>query len=670
MGALRRSTPINGSALICAFFLALANLVGFVCSHATPEDSYALHWPAAPVTIGVVAAMTLVAYLLLSLLFRWFDKHTGWRTLDPAGFLARHPFLISAIVIALAWLPYLIVYFPGTLTWDGARSMNQFITDAPLENHHPVLMNALYAGLMTLGRTLYSDNLGLLLVVGFQYAACVAAFSLAVRQLVRMEAPRGLTVASLVFYAAYPGWGLFAQTAIKDTLFFAVFCCFSLVLLRLLRSQQPPSGAWVSLLLASLALCFTRNNGIYIVLPTLAAVALYFWAKKRRKTREDARAAAGAVSSSATPGIRQPAHARHAASMQPMARAHSQHATGPLDNHSPDTPHSARTAAPRPALTALGVLAACLATYALVFQVAWPALGINTKEDKEMLSVPFQQTARTLLEHPDDVTDQERVAIAAILPSDQLPDLYLPDLADPVKESLLNEDGSLRGTDRSNYFAAWLSMGLRHPATYLRATLANTYAYFYPFALVGPDIDRPLYYVWMQGEPINKTFAVHNVMPDSVRRPVTHFLDQQLETPGVAVLYSPALFVWLFLILLTYAAHTRNRQAWVLAVPALMLLLTVLAGPLNGQLRYVLPIAAMLPLFAGCVLVPQRKMTTPLPAKRAAQRSRTMTIPAGRPAESDPSGTQPAPSASLATDARRTPTPRRDLSPTPRRRAR
>ena len=608
MGALRRSTPINGSALICAFFMALANLAGFVCSRATAEDSYALHWPAAPVAIGVVVAMTLVAYLLLSLLFRWFDRHAGWRTFNPAGLFARHPFLVSAIIIALAWLPYLIVYFPGTLTWDGARSMNQFITDAPLENHHPVLMNALYAGLMTLGRTLYSDNLGLLLVVGFQYAACVAAFSLSVRQLVRMEAPRGLTVTSLVFYAVYPGWGIFAQTAIKDTLFFAVFCCFSLVLLRLLRSPQPTRGMWAALFLASLALCFTRNNGIYIVLPTLAAVALYFWAKKRRETR--------------------------------------------------------------PTLTALGVLAACLVTYTLVFQVAWPALGINTKEDKEMLSVPFQQTARALLEHPDDVTDQERAAIAAVLPYDQLADTYLPDLADPIKESLLNEDGSLRGTDRSNYFAAWLSMGLRHPATYLRATLANTYAYFYPFAIVGPDIDRPLFYVWMQGEPINKTFAVHNVMPDSVRRPVTNFLDQQLETPGVAVLYSPALYVWLFLILLAYATHTRNRQAWVLAVPAIMLLATVLAGPLNGQLRYVLPIAAMLPLFAACVLVPQQKTAAPPPAGRGAQRSRTITIPSGRPTASGSPGAQPAPSASRTTDAHRTPAQRCTPSPIPRPRAR
>ena len=51
--------------------------------------------------------------------------------------------------------------------------MNQFITAAPLENHHPVMMNALYAALMTLGRSVRSDNFGLFMIVAFQYVVCV-----------------------------------------------------------------------------------------------------------------------------------------------------------------------------------------------------------------------------------------------------------------------------------------------------------------------------------------------------------------------------------------------------------------------------------------------------------------------------------------------------------------
>lgn len=549
MVATYRGAKIDWPALFCALFIALASVAGHVCSRAVAEDNYALHWPAVPVLVIVVTTLWVAGYLLLRALFRWLDKHgeRGWRTVDENGFFRRHCLVVSAAIIALCWLPYLIVYFPGTLTWDGARSMNQFTTDAPLENHHPVLMNLLYAGLMTLGRALYSDNLGLLLIVALQYAACVAAFSFSVRQLVRMEAPRWLVAASLAFFALYPGWGLFAQTAIKDTLFFAVFCWYLLSLLRIMSTSRPAPASWAWVAAASLALCFTRNNGVYIVLPTLLALAALYGLGRTFPRRGAGR---------------------------------------------------------RSARTALGIAVACTAVYLLIMNVAWPALGVSTRENKEMLSIPFQQTARTLLEHPDDVTDAERAAIAAVLPYDELADLYLPDLADPVKESLKDESGNLEGEARNAYFRAWFSMGLRHPATYLRATLANTYAYFYPWAIVGPDVDRPLWYVWMQGEPINKTFKVHNLMPDEVRRPVTKLLDAQLNIPILSAIYSPALYVWAFLIMLAYAAHRSNRRALALAVPMAMLLLTMLAGPLNGQLRYVLPIACALPLLAGCLLAP------------------------------------------------------------------
>lgn len=561
MAATRRSPKIVWPALVCALFIALANVAGYVCSRAVPDDGYALHWPSAPALVIVVATLWAVGYLLLRALFRWLDRGSrrGWRTVAENGFFCRHCLLVSAAVIALCWLPYLIIYFPGTLTWDGARSMNQFITDAPLENHHPVLMNLLYAGLMTLGRTLYSDNLGLLLIVLLQYAACVAAFSFSVRQLVSMKAPRWLVIASLAFFALYPGWGLFAQTAIKDTLFFAVFCLFVLSLLRLMASARLAPSAWAWAAATALALCFTRNNGVYIALPSLLALAALYGLGRtfpRRAGRHRAR-------------------------------------------------------------TALGIAVACAAAYLLAMNVAWPALGVCTKENKEMLSVPFQQTARVLLEHSDDVTDAERDAIAAVLPYDELADLYLPDLADPVKESLKDESGNLEGEARDAYFRAWLSMGLRHPATYLRATLANTYAYFYPWAIVGPDVDRPLWYVWMQGEPINKTFKVHNLMPDEVRRPVTKFFDAQLDIPVLSAIYSPALYVWAFLILVAYATHRGNRRALVLAVPMAMLLITVLAGPLNGQLRYTLPIACALPLLAGCLLAPASSRRKDLPCTTA-----------------------------------------------------
>ena len=546
MGSIDRRKP-SLSALVCAFFIALSNVVGFVFSQATTEDHFALHWPSFPFFALIFFLLWAVGFALLTLLFRWFDRHRehGWSTISPNSFFGDHCLAISVLTIALCWLPYLIIYFPGSLTWDGARSMNQFITDAPLENHHPVVMNLMYAGLMTLGRSLYSDNLGLLLIVTTQSAASVFAFSLSMREIVRMGTPRWLCIVSLAFFALYPGWGAFAQAAMKDTLFFAVFCLYMVTLGHAVRLERYKKTPWILLLATSIALCFTRNNGFYVAVPTMIGLILFL----RRKQL-----------------------------------------------HSLGDKRKNITAA-------LKTLVACAAVYSIAFQIIWPAMGINTKEDKEMLSVPFQQTARYLLEHPDDVSEQEHDSIAAILPYDDLAALYLPDLSDPVKEALYDPQGMLQGDQRTNYFSAWLSMGLKHPDTYLRATIANTYAYFYPWILVGPNIDRGIFYLYMQGEPINTSFEVHYLQPAEVRNAATNFFETQLSLPIVSAVHSPALYVWVFLILLAYAFHTRNRAAWVLALPMAMLLITILAGPLNGQLRYALPLAAALPLFASYTII-------------------------------------------------------------------
>ncbi|MBQ9954580.1 MAG: hypothetical protein IJO87_04020 [Eggerthellaceae bacterium] len=565
----------EGWTLLFSLFFALTQLVGYVCSRATEEGNWELHWPPAwKMVLGVLAAWVAI-FAIMRLLFWWFDRQglrepNSWKPFAPEGFFRRHCFIIPAVVIALCWLPYLLVYLPGSLPWDGVRSMNQFITDAPLENHHPVVMNLLYAGSMVLGRTLYSDNLGVLIIVLFQSAVCIVAFALSVRQLTRMDSPRWLVVLTLVFFALHPMWGASAQVAFKDTLFNGVFCCFVLAVVCLLyplrkrplgaagptrrvRPKSPEWSAWALLTVAALALCFTRNNGIYIALPTLLVLLAY-----------------------------------HLITSKPHLRA-----------------------ARRFNCTwAVVVLAAVLGAHTLAYQVIYPHYDIKTDEIKEMMSVPFQQTARYLLEHPDDVTPEEREAIEAILPYEQLPDLYLPDLSDPVKESMHDEFGAMTDQEKSDYFAAWFSMGLRHPVTYIEATLANIYAYFYPWHIVGPDIARPVFSFYILQDQINQSFDVHYVNSKELRDSVTSAINVPIKMPIVCALYSPATFILLALTCVCYALRKRRGLPLIVAIPFAMLLITTLAGPLNGHLRYILPIAAALPLLVGVCIGPVKERGT------------------------------------------------------------
>ena len=94
-----------------------------------------------------------------------------------------------------------------------------------------------------------------------------------------------------------------------------------------------------------------------------------------------------------------------------------------------------------------------------------------------MLSIPFQQTARYLRDAGDDVTPEEKAAISAILDYEGLPELYNPNLSDPVKATYDNETGL---DELITYFQAWYQMLLRHPDIYVQATMNNLYGYFYP----------------------------------------------------------------------------------------------------------------------------------------------------------------------------------------------
>lgn len=497
--------------------------------------------------------------LLLSLLFSWLDgRDAPKRALrahraEPSragrlrGFADRHVFGLSLALLAICWGTYIAAFAPGTLTYDGARSLNQFCAGAPLENHHPVLMNLLYGLIMHAGRALGSDNWGVFLIAALQAAALACALAAVLAESRRRGLPLAATALAALYFVLFPAWGVLAQDAIKDTLFCAVLAWF---MLRLARVAAPPEGSapagagdWALLALSGALVALTRNNGIYLAAPALAALALVLVARR----------------------------GRGGAPWRPAA-----------------------------------ALASIVAVYVALTGFVYPACGVDMREEKEMLSVPFQQTARIVAEHGGDVSEAERAAIDAVLPYDSLAGLYDPDLADPVKESYKLHNSKVEGSFEyadahpgalGAYLRAWLGLASRHPVTALTATAANTYAYFYPGEVVDVDGSRPVLLVgWQTDGAIAAAYDVSYLMPaDAVAR-ASAAVQATLKAPGARYLYSPGVYVWLLAAAVAYLAHARRWGALVACVPPVMLMLTVLAGPLNGHLRYVMPMIAVLPL--------------------------------------------------------------------------
>lgn len=234
----------------------------------------------------------------------------------------------------------------------------------------------------------------------------------------------------------------------------------------------------------------------------------------------------------------------------------------------------------------------------LFFHVLLPICRITPGSIREVLSVPFQQTARYVKEYAEDVTAEEHEAIDAVLTYDLLAEYYYPNLSDYVKATY-REDCTR--ADLFRYFKVWFQMFLKHPDSYIQATINNYYYYFYP----GPILFYEYYY---HGSAENMEF-LNKVMeplgtdfhyPDSLsnaREKYENFRETFMYIPPIVLLmYSPT-YTWTLILILLYGIYKKMPQAVSLLIIPVLVLCMCFVSPCNGfYFRYLYPIVFIFPI--------------------------------------------------------------------------
>ena len=454
--------------------------------------------------------------------------------------IEKHYYLFAFIVIIIFWVPYLILNLPGSVPYDGYRQLNMYFGIEAISKHHPWLLTLFFGSVFNLGRNI-SDNLGIFLITFILYIINASCYATVCYKIKKWNAPFFFNVGAVLFFSVLPVFGAYSQVVMKDGLFSALFALFIVLYIELCsfplqdETTKIPWKKLVILLFVELAVCLTRNNGIYMVLA--ADLLLLFLIQK--------------------------GHRKYVL-----------------------------------------FLTFCLAlSYYCIDIKGADMLGVADGSRKEMLSIPFQQTARYLKEYPDDVTESEERAIEKILDYGSLSENYNPEISDHVKDTFNN---SATTQDMVNYFKAWASMFLRHPDVYFQATFNNTYGYYYPFhncTALGA------YQSYIQGEPLaTGEFNIHYVFPESIQRIAAYYSQLWLKIPGLAQLSNPGTYTWLMLIAIGYLCYCRKYKHIVaLAAPFLNIAICIVS-PVNGYLRYALPLIACMPtILYWCLKQPSLK---------------------------------------------------------------
>ena len=226
-------------------------------------------------------------------------------------------------------------------------------------------------------------------------------------------------------------------------------------------------------------------------------------------------------------------------------------------------------------------------------KILLPCLKITPSGIREMLSIPFQQTARYVEKHNEEMTEEEKNIIDKVLEYDTIAERYNPVYADPVKNKYKIDATK---DDLKNYFKVWLKELLNHPTTYIQATMNNVYGYFYPESkTIQFVVDRTTSYNTI----INETgeFNYHYIDNfKNLRDIMSALIEINQKLPLISWIVNIGLNVWAIMLIFVYLIYAKRYKYIIYLLPIISIILVCLASPVNAYMRYSIPFIFAMPI--------------------------------------------------------------------------
>ena len=241
----------------------------------------------------------------------------------------------------------------------------------------------------------------------------------------------------------------------------------------------------------------------------------------------------------------------------------------------------------------LTVMVCVFGFYGVFDKVILPYYKITPGSIREVLSVPFQQTARLAKYHSDEFTEEEIATIDKILGYDDLAERYDSELADPVKNEF---NKYATDEDLKKYFKVWFNGLIKHPGTYIEATMNNVYGFFYS--------EKTKWYVYynFDNRITENGFDYHYNSLETSRNILSEYAVAFPYIPGIGLISNIGFNVWIIFTLFAYAIYKKLYKNILVLAPALILILVCVVGPANTYFRYALPFIFAMPFIIGVFL--------------------------------------------------------------------
>lgn len=451
--------------------------------------------------------------------------------------------LVCFAVILVGWMVWIIPYYPATVDFDAQRQLTVFFGYVKRSNHHPWFATLVIGSLFSVGRALGGDNFGIFFYILLRALAMAAIYAHCIAILRKAGCGRAVIVCVTLFYAITPVWGAYAKQPFKDTLAAALFSWYAFTMLDMYLDIKATGRPRIPACIA-----YTAAG----VLSALYRNNLYYVVLITTIIM-----VAWLV--------------------------------------------IVRGGWKQVAIVSLAVVLCMLWNAMLV-----PVFHVESTSVGEALSLPYQQTARTIKYHDAEIPKDERQVINKLIAYDKVGEAYDTVISDPVKNTTR---GSATRDDVMAYLKVWFAQLARFPQTYFEAAFAHTYGY-YAFTRDGFPTGGYGNCGMVVLDYINKgtdagfdryfDFSYIDAFETS-RKMLSDFNKLWHRLPLVSLTDSIPFYTWAAILYLAYACCTRDKRLFVVPVLALGLVwLSCIASPVNGSFRYFAPFAAAFPVVLGC----------------------------------------------------------------------
>ena len=451
-------------------------------------------------------------------------------------------FLKSFIVMSVLWMPHLIIRYPFVLPIDGEAGVSQYYGIRAYTSQHPIIYTQLLGHFSDLGAALGNPVIGLTILAFIQALCLLLVLTYTISTMNKFKISRHWLFGTLIIFSIAPVFAGYATSLIIDIFYnAAILLLMNELAWYIFKPDIYKKKLHHPLLTVAAVLgIFFRQNGFHVVAVLILFAAcreLYLILNKKQTIRW--------------------------------------------------------------AILFLALLTVPLCIGNANTSFLYQKYNVKKISTRAILALPLQQTARYMIYHSDDVSDEELKTIQAVInySPEEFAEHYNPDNYDGIKHGFNND---VSRSELISFFRTWIKLFFRHPATCISATLNQNYCLFSPLK------NNPKYHIGVRRRITNikdPDFSQFFQAVYSNKEMKQQLKSYDLEFSNIPILglyVNQGVTDFLLLTVCLYALCKKNGNLLLLGLPLLLTLAVTFIGPATLEHpRYTFPIIYSLPLFLG-----------------------------------------------------------------------